>query len=214
MLDVVLGGEPSRPLNLLCLGAHSDDIEIGAGGTILRLLAERPGSSVHWVVLSATDEREREARASAAAFLNDTEGSTVAVEDFQESYFPYLATIKDYFNELRVKVDPDLVLCPHRHDEHQDHRTVAELVWNTWRDQLIFEYEIPKYEGDLGRPNLFVPLSSEVAERKIAMLHDHFGSQQGKYWFRRETFSGIMAVRGVEAGVEWAEAFHVRKLVM
>jgi LmbE family N-acetylglucosaminyl deacetylase len=214
MLEVALGGDPTRPLFLLCLGAHSDDIELGSGGTILRLLAERPGSRVHWVVLSATEERRREATASAAAFLDDAEESTVAVEDFQESYFPYLTPLKDYFRALRATVDPDLVLCPHRHDDHQDHRTVAELVWQSFRDHLIAEYEIPKYEGDLGRPNLFVPLSPEIAERKIALLQEHFGSQYGKYWFRPETFSGIMAVRGVEAGVCWAEAFHVRKLVM
>jgi LmbE family N-acetylglucosaminyl deacetylase len=214
MFDVVLG-DRTRPLDVLCLGAHSDDIEIGSGGTILRLLAERPGSTVHWVVLSATAQRAEEARASAAAFLADAAAaSTVAVEDFRESYFPYLATLKDYFNQLRTSVDPDVVICPHRHDEHQDHRTVAELVWNTWRDHLVLEYEIPKYEGDLGRPNLFVRLSREIVERKLALLRDHFGSQSGKFWFRPETFSGIMAVRGVEAGTAMAEAFHVRKLVM
>jgi LmbE family N-acetylglucosaminyl deacetylase len=212
MLGVVLGAEP-RPLRLLCVGAHSDDIEIGCGGTILRLLAERPGSAVHWVVLSATEHREHEARASAVAFLQEAADSTVEVEAFRESYFPYLAPIKDYFAELRTRVDPDVVFCPHRHDDHQDHRTVAELVWQTFRDHLIAEYEIPKYEGDLGRPNLFVRLPPEIVERKVALLQEHFPSQHGKYWFRRETFSGIMAVRGVEAGVEWAEAFHVRKLV-
>jgi LmbE family N-acetylglucosaminyl deacetylase len=214
MLEAVLGGDRTRPLDLLCLGAHSDDIEIGAGGTILGLLAERPGSTVHWVVLSAIEQREREARASAAAFLQHAAASTVEVENFRESYFPYLAPIKDFFNELRARVDPDVVLCPHRHDEHQDHRTVAELAWQTYRDHLIAEYEIPKYEGDLGRPNLFVRLPREIVERKVALLQEHFGSQHGRYWFRSETFSGIMAVRGVEAGVEWAEAFHVRKLVM
>ncbi len=214
MLDVVLGGDRARPLELLCVGAHSDDIEIGSGGTILRLLAERPGSRVRWVVLSATEERRREASASAAAFLGDAEESTVTVEDFQESYFPYLATLKDYLKELRRAVDPDLVLCPHRHDDHQDHRTVAELVWQTFRDHVIAEYEIPKYEGDLGRPNSFVRLSPETVGRKLALLQEHFPSQHGKYWFRPELFSGIMAIRGVEAGVAWAEGFHVRKFVM
>jgi LmbE family N-acetylglucosaminyl deacetylase len=214
MLDVVLGGDRARPLELLCLGAHADDIEIGSGGTILRLLAERPGSRVRWVVLSATEERRREASASAAAFLGDAEESGVIVEDFQESYFPYLATLKDYLKELRGAVDPDLVLCPHRHDDHQDHRTVAELVWQTFRDHVIAEYEIPKYEGDLGRPNSFVRLSPETVGRKLALLQEHFPSQHGKYWFRPELFSGIMAIRGVEAGVAWAEGFHVRKFVM
>jgi len=214
MLVAVLGGDSTRPLDLLCLGAHSDDIEIGAGGTILRLLAERPGSRVHWVVLSATEQRRGEAEKSASAFLDGAAETTVIVEDFRESYFPYLAPLKDYFNELRSTVDPQLVLCPHRLDEHQDHRTVAELVWNTWRNHLVLEYEIPKYEGDLGRPNVFVPLPSEVAARKVALLEQNFPSQHGKYWFRPDTFSGIMAVRGVEAGVAWAEGFHVRKLVI
>jgi LmbE family N-acetylglucosaminyl deacetylase len=214
MLDVVLGGDRARPLEVLCLGAHSDDIEIGSGGTILRLLAERPGSRVRWVVLSATDERRREAMASATAFLRDAEESSVAVEDFQESYFPYQPALKDYLRELRGTVDPDLVLCPHRHDDHQDHRTVAELVWQTFRDHLIAEYEIPKYEGDLGRPNVFARLSSETVEQKLALLEEHFPSQHGKFWFRPGLFSGIMAVRGVEAGAAWAEGFHVRKFVM
>jgi LmbE family N-acetylglucosaminyl deacetylase len=214
MLDVVLGGDRARPLRLLCLGAHSDDIEIGSGGTILRLLGERPGTQVRWVVLSATDERRREAESSAAAFLGDAGGSAVVVEDFQESFFPYLPALKDYLKELRSTVEPDLVLCPHRHDDHQDHRTVAELVWQTFRAHLIVEYEIPKYEGDLGRPNVFVRLPPEIMERKMALLQEHFVSQHGKYWFRPEVFSGIMAVRGIEAGVQWAEAFHVRKLVM
>jgi LmbE family N-acetylglucosaminyl deacetylase len=214
MLEVVLGDEPTRPLEVLCVGAHSDDIEIGSGGTVLRLLSERPGTRVRWVVLSATDEREREARASAEAFLQEAAEVTVTVERFRESYFPYLgAAIKDFFNELRTGVEPDLVFCPHRHDEHQDHRVVAELVWNTFRNHLIAEYEIPKYEGDLGQPNLFVRLPRAIADRKLALLHEHFPSQLGKYWFRGETFSGIMALRGVEAGSELAEAFHVRKLV-
>jgi LmbE family N-acetylglucosaminyl deacetylase len=214
MLDVVFGDDRARPLELLCLGAHSDDIEIGSGGTILRLLAERPGSRVRWVVLSGTEERRREASESAAAFLGDAAESTVAIEDFQESYFPYLVSLKDYFKELGKTADPDLVLCPHRHDDHQDHRTVAELVWQTFRRHLIAEYEIPKYEGDLGRPNLFVRLSHEVVERKLALLQEHFASQHGKFWFRPAVFSGIMAVRGVEAGADWAEGFHVRKFVM
>jgi LmbE family N-acetylglucosaminyl deacetylase len=215
MLGITLGDQRTGPLDVLCIGAHSDDIEIGSGGTILRLLAERPGSRVHWVVLSADDERDREARASAAAFLADAAESVIAVERFRESYFPYLGeSIKDYFRELAKAVDPDLVLCPHRHDEHQDHRMVAELTWNTFRSHVIAEYEIPKYEGDLGRPNFFVSLPQSVAERKIALLEEHFGSQSAKFWFRPETFSGMMAVRGVEAGTAMAEAFHVRKLVM
>ncbi len=215
MLDVALGGDPARPLDILCIGAHSDDIEIGCGGTMLRLLADRPGSHVRWVVLSATPEREIEARQSAADFLAAAGSADIEIAQFQESYFPYAgAEVKDFFNDLRRRADPDLVLCHHRHDEHQDHRTVAQLAWNTWRNHLILEYEIPKYEGDLGLPNLFVALPPAVAERKVELVVKHFGTQHGKYWFRPETFAGLMAVRGVEAGVAAAEAFHVRKLVL
>ena len=215
MLELGLGGGGSGPLDVLCLGAHSDDIEIGCGGTLLRLLADHPGSHVRWVVLSATPEREAEARASAGDFLVDAGSSDVEVASFRESFFPYAGgAIKDHFNELRRRSDPDLVLCHHRHDEHQDHRLVAELAWNTWRNHLIAEYEIPKYEGDLGRPNLFVTLPPHVAARKVELLMKHFGSQHGKYWFRPEAFAGLMAVRGVEAGASDAEAFHVRKMVL
>jgi LmbE family N-acetylglucosaminyl deacetylase len=212
VIDVALGG---GPLDVLCIGAHSDDIEIGCGGTLLRLLAERPGSHVRWVVLSATAERQDEARASAADFLVDAGSADVEVATFRESYFPYAwSEVKDYFNDLRRRADPDIVLCHHRRDEHQDHRTIAELAWNTWRNHLIAEYEIPKYEGDLGQPNLFVALSPDVAARKVELIMKHFGTQHDKRWFRPETFAGLMAVRGVEAGSTAAEAFHVRKLVL
>ena len=212
MIDLALGG---GPLDVLCIGAHSDDIEIGCGGTLLRLLGEHPGSHVRWVVLSATPEREGEARASAADFLVDAGSADIEVSAFRESYFPVTwAEIKDHFNDLRRRADPDIVLCHHRRDEHQDHRTVAELAWNTWRNHLIAEYEIPKYEGDLGQPNVFVALAPDVAARKVELIMKHFGTQHDKYWFRPETFAGLMAVRGVEAGAAAAEAFHVRKLVL
>lgn len=215
MLEIALGDTADRPLDIVCIGAHSDDIEIGCGGTILRLLAERPGSNVLWVVLSATGARAAEARASAGDFLADAGTYDVEITAFRESYFPYAgAEIKDHFNELRRRCEPDLVLCHYRHDEHQDHRTVAELAWNTFRNHLIAEYEIPKYEGDLGRPNLFVALSPEVASRKVDLLVKHFETQQDKHWFRRETFAGLMAVRGVESATVAAEAFHVRKIVV
>jgi LmbE family N-acetylglucosaminyl deacetylase len=212
VIDLALGG---GPLDVLCIGAHSDDIEIGCGGTLLRLLAERPGSHVRWVVLSATAEREGEARASAADFLVDAGSRDVEVATFRESYFPHAwSEVKDFFNDLRKRADPDIVLCHHRHDEHQDHHTVAQLAWNTWRNHLILEYEIPKYEGDLGHPNVLVALPPDVAARKVELIMKHFGTQHDKYWFRPETFAGLMAVRGVEAGSTAAEAFHVRKLVL
>ncbi len=215
MLQLGLGTESGRPLDLLFVGAHSDDIEIGCGGTVLRLLAEHPGSRATWVVLSATADREAEARSSASAFLSSAASSTVEVASFRESYFPYIGdAVKDYFNELRKRVEPDVVFCHTRADEHQDHRTVAELVWNTFRDHLVCEYEIPKYEGDLGQPNLYVELSPEVAQRKVELLMHHFGTQRSKRWFRTETFAAMMALRGIEAGATAAEAFHARKLVI
>ncbi len=205
------------PLKLLCLGAHSDDIEIGCGGTVLRLLSEHPGSSVHWAVFSANEEREVEARASAAAFLSQAGHSTVVVKQFRESFFPAQWTaIKDTFEELRRACDPDLVLCHHPTDLHQDHRVIAELAWNTFRNHLIWSYEIPKYDGDLGTPNLFVPISRALADRKVALLLQHFPSQSARGWFRADTFHGLMSVRAVEcnAADARAEAFYARKVVV
>lgn len=210
-------GRTGAPLRLLCLGAHCDDIEIGAGGTILRLLAEHPGSQVDWVVLSSNPEREKEARAAAADFLAGAGSARVRVEAFRESFFPYQgAAIKDFFEEVKATVSPDLVLTHHRRDEHQDHRLVAELTWNTFRNHLIAEYEIPKYEGDLGHPNLFVPLSSLLAARKVELIVRHFPSQAGRSWFRPETFQAVMSLRGVESNAPdgLAEAFHCRKIVV
>jgi LmbE family N-acetylglucosaminyl deacetylase len=215
MLPLSLGGA-SEPLTILCIGAHSDDIEIGAGATLLRLLGERPGSIVHWVVCSATGERGEEARRSAAAFSADAAELHVTTHGFRESHFPAeWADIKAEFESLK-QIEPDVVLTHRAGDEHQDHAVLAGLVWNTFRDHVVAEFEIPKYEGDLGRPNLFVPISTELAERKVALLLEHFGSQRSRRWFRAETFRGLMAVRGVECNAPdgWAEAFHCRKLVL
>ncbi len=217
MLAAALGADLQRPLRLLCLGAHSDDIEIGCGGTLLRLLQERPGTLVDWVVFSADDRREEEARASAADFLRDAGDSEVIVQRFRESYFPYIGDqIKDAFEGLKGRPTPDVVFTHRREDEHQDHRTIADFTWNTFRNHLVLEYEIPKYEGDLGHPNLFVPLDETIAERKVELLMHHFGTQRSKAWFRPETFRAVMALRAVECNVPagWAEAFHVRKLVI
>jgi LmbE family N-acetylglucosaminyl deacetylase len=220
MIHLALGGSGSMgaaPMRILCLGAHGDDIEIGCGGTLLRLLSERPGSSVHWVVLSATPEREAEVRASAAEFLVQAGQATVIVKTFRESYFPAAwSGIKDFFEELRRQVEPDLIFCHRRHDDHQDHKLVAELTWNTFRNHLVLEHEIPKYEGDLGSPNIYVPLPRAVAERKVELLVRHFPSQAARSWFRPDTFHGLMAIRGVEcnAAEGRAEAFHARKLVI
>lgn len=216
MLPFAPGGSASAPLRILCLGAHSDDIEIGCGGSLLRLLEERPGSRVDWVVFAANGPREAEARASAAAFLAQTPDSHVTLKSFRESYFPYVATeIKDFFETLKG-VSPDLVFSHRRDDVHQDHRTIAELTWNTFRNHQILEYEIAKYEGDLGSPNVFVPLTRAHADRKVTLLLEHFKSQASRAWFRADTFHGLMSVRAVEcnAAEGRAEAFHARKLVL
>jgi LmbE family N-acetylglucosaminyl deacetylase len=210
-------GDRATPLRILCLGAHSDDIEIGCGGTMLRLLAERPTSEVHWVVFSAAGPREVEARSSAESFLAGASAKTIVTKAFHESYFPAnWADIKDFFEETRRAFEPNLVLTHHPKDLHQDHRVVAELTWNTFRNHLVLEYEIPKYEGDLGNPNLFVPLSRAHADRKVELLLRHFPSQASRAWFRPDTFHGLMSVRGVECHAPEirAEAFHARKLVL
>ena len=218
ILPLTPGSTGSRlPLKILCLGAHSDDLEIGCGGTILRLLDEHPGSSVHWVVFSASPEREREARASAAAFTAAASACTVVTRAFRESFFPaQWVEIKEFFEEVRRAFEPDLVLCHHREDLHQDHKTIAELTWNTFRNHLVLAYEIPKFEGDLGKPNVYVPLSREVADRKVSLILEHFASQAGRTWFRPDTFNGLMSIRAIECNAPSAraEAFHGRKLVL
>ncbi len=203
---------------ILCLGAHADDIEIGAGGTLLRLLAENPGTHVEWIVFSASPERAAEARRSAELFLRDAGSSRVVIKDFRDSYFPYQGEqIKSYFEELRGEIaTPDLIFTHRGDDAHQDHRLLSELTWCAFRNHLIWEYEIPKYEGDLGRPNIFVPLSREVTDRKLDHLYEAFTSQHGKPWFTRDTFAALLRIRGVEchAAELNAEAFYCRKAVI
>ena len=217
MLPITLGSEAHAPLTILCLGAHCDDIEIGCGGTILRLLAEHPGSSVHWVVLAGNPRRAGEARSAANAFLEGAGDRTVEVKAFRESYFPYVgAEIKDYFETLSKAIDPQLIFTHYHLDRHQDHRVVCELTWNTFRNHLVAEYEIPKYEGDLDRPNTYVALTRAHADRKVDLLMEHFPSQASRQWFKAETFHSLMIVRGNEAVAPEgrAEAFHLRKLVV
>jgi LmbE family N-acetylglucosaminyl deacetylase len=207
--------EPLR--EILCLGAHSDDIEIGCGGTVLRLVAENPEVRVHWVVLSAEGNRADEARASAQSFLHGAGEASTVIETFPERFFPYEgASIKRWFDGLGKRVTPQLVFTHRQDDVHQDHRTVAELTWNTFRDHLILEYEIPKWEGDLGRPNVFVPIEAELAQRKIDLIMAGFRSQRDKYWFTPETFHAVLRLRGVEARAPsgLAEAFHGHKVLL
>jgi LmbE family N-acetylglucosaminyl deacetylase len=199
---------------ILVLGSHSDDIEIGCGATLLALTRAQPDVEVIWVVLGAQGVRADEARASGAAFLDAAARSDVIVHGFRDGFFPYVgAEIKDVFEELKARTDPDIIFTHTRHDLHQDHRLVCELTWNTWRDHLVLEYEIPKYDGDLGTPNLFIPVSAELAREKVRLLHDLFVSQTVKHWFDEELFLGLMRIRGMEGRSPsgYAEAFTCRK---
>ena len=213
-------GLPDRgdgTLRVLALGCHSDDIEIGAGATLLHLLnLYGEGLDVRWVVFGARGERGDEARASAADLLGATRVS-VDIHGFRDAYFPYFgAEVKDVFESLKDEPPPDLILTHHRADLHQDHRLLCELTWNTFRDHLVLEYEIPKYDGDLGHPNLFVPVSEEHCRRKVEVLLRHFGSQRSKHWFTEDLFLGLMRLRGAEchSPTGYAEAFHGRKLLL
>jgi LmbE family N-acetylglucosaminyl deacetylase len=216
MLPVQLGGPVAPIRSVLAVGAHCDDIEIGCGGTLLRLIEEHHPLSVHWLVLSGTPPRADEAAASAAAFLSGID-SQVVVRDFRDGFFPWSGyEIKEVFEELKDAVTPDVVFTHRREDAHQDHRLVAELTWNTFRNHLIVEYEIPKYEGDLGAPNLFVPLSAPTCSRKIELILKHFPSQRSRQWFDSETFWSVLRLRGLESNspTKYAEGFSCRKLVL
>lgn len=202
---------------VLCLGAHADDIEIGCGGTLCKLIEQHPGLSVHWVVFSASEQRANEARQSADRFLQDAGEHTIRVHDFRDSYFPHQAeAIKDTFHAIASEVSPDLIFSHRPNDAHQDHRVVSELTWCAFRNHVILEYEVPKYEGDLGQPNLLVQLSADHTQRKIEHLMSAFPSQESKPWYDEETFRALMRLRGLEchAPSRFAEGFHTRKLVM
>jgi LmbE family N-acetylglucosaminyl deacetylase len=210
--------KPAGPLRqILCLGSHCDDIEIGCGGTILHLLEEQPRTAVHWVVFASTPDRAREARTSAIAFLEKAQCKNVAIEAFRDGFLPYSwKEVKEYFEELKLKISPDIIFTHYRDDLHQDHRLVSELTWNTWRDHLILEYEIPKYDGDFGSPNFFVELDGALCRRKSQYLLEHFPSQRNKHWFSEETFQALLRLRGMEccSASTYAEAFYCRKLVL
>lgn len=208
--------DAAQPITrVLVLGSHADDIEIGCGATLLALTRSRPDVEVMWVVLGADGDRAEEAKASAARFLETAGGTTVQVHGFRDGFFPYAGgDVKDVFESLKGSIDPHLVLTHTRFDLHQDHRLVCELTWNTFRDHLILEYEVPKYDGDLGTPNLFVPVSRDLAEEKARLVVEAFPSQAGKHWFQAEVFLGLMRLRGMEAHAAsgYAEAFTCRKL--
>lgn len=217
MLPLFPGRRPGSPLTLLCLGAHADDIEIGCGGALLTLLDRTPEARVHWVVLSATTQRAEEAQRSARAYLSGSQPHQVIIHDLPDGLFPaQFARLKGIFEALKASCSPDIVFTHRRSDSHQDHRSVAEITHQTFRDHFILEYEIPKYDPDLGNPNLFVPLSQEHADFKIAALMQHFASQHERAWFEPRTFQGLMRLRGLQAGSPsgLAEAFYGAKLTL
>jgi LmbE family N-acetylglucosaminyl deacetylase len=208
---------PGERLSVLCLGAHSDDIEIGAGGTILGWIAAGVQLDIYWGVLSARGVRAAEAQASAAAFTTGAANVRIGLGPFRDGYFPYDgAEVKTWIEGLKAETSPDVILTHRRDDAHQDHREVCKLTWNAFRDHLILEYEIPKWDGDLGRPNLYVPLSKKALDRKIELLFEHFGTQRSKDWFDAETFRGLARLRGAEcrAPEGYAEAYSASKAVL
>jgi LmbE family N-acetylglucosaminyl deacetylase len=215
VLELALDRDPQAPLRILCLGAHSDDLEIGCGGTILRLTRLYPRASFAWIVFSADDDRRQEAAAGASHFLAPAAEKQVVVQRFRESFFPAAAAeIKEYFETIKAGPKPDLVFTHYRHDLHQDHRIISDLAWNTFRGSLILEYEIPKWDGDLGAPNCYVRLPEDIVDLKIRGLMETFASQRARPWFTEDTFRGLMRLRGVESNTRFAEAFYARKLVL
>jgi LmbE family N-acetylglucosaminyl deacetylase len=217
MLSLPLHKQREARLQILCLGAHCDDIEIGCGGTILKLLDQYTKASVHWVVFSSDEERCKEARESATMFLRQAESRNIVIKTFTTSFFPYQGLdIKTHFERLKQEVSPDIIFTHYRNDLHQDHRTISELTWNTFRDHWILEYEIPKYDGDFGSPNLFVHLDDSIVRKKIAFIMESFRSQRGKHWFDQETFTAVLRLRGMESCSpgKYAEGFYCRKMVL
>jgi LmbE family N-acetylglucosaminyl deacetylase len=214
MRHLTLPPDSASPLKILCLGAHADDIEIGCGGTLLRLVGQYPNCVLHWVVFSADDIRSREAQQSAALFAGSATIRGPQIKSFKDGFMPYFGgEVKSAFEELK-EVSPDLVFTHTRHDAHQDHRLLAELTWNTFRDHMILEYEVPKYDGDMGQPSIFVPLDAATCKKKVDSIMDAFRSQHDKRWFQPEAFYSLMRLRGMECNSPsgYAEAFYGRKL--
>lgn len=214
MLKLLIDHPPVVPLKILCLGAHSDDIEIGCGATILRLTESIP-SIICWVVFSAGPIREAEAKECSSLFLKACGSSRVLIKGFRNGFFPYTAMeIKEYFEQLKTEFNPDVIFTHYRDDLHQDHRLISELTWNTFRNHWILEYEIPKYDGDFGTPNLFLPVNDEICKRKAEYILKCHVSQKDRHWFTADTFSSMLRLRGVESGHRYAESFYCRKLLL
>ena len=217
MINLRLDRTPGRPLHVLCLGAHSGDIEIGCGGTILRLIEQHKDCRIHWVVFSARGVRKAEAEHAAELFAGSVRLENLILKEFPDGFLPYVgADVKSIFEELKHQVSPDLIFTHQSHDAHQDHRLLSELTRNTFRDHFILEYEIPKYDGDLGQPSFFVPLERSFVESKVQYLMEAFASQRSKHWFDASTFQALMRLRGMECAApsSYAEAFYCRKAIL
>jgi LmbE family N-acetylglucosaminyl deacetylase len=217
MLKLTLPRLSDSPCKILCLGSHCDDIEIGCGGTLLKLSQQLPRVEIYWQVFSSDPVRAREARESADCFLEHANAKTIVIRDFRNSFFPFVgAAIKQDFEDLKEGFSPDLIFTHYRNDLHQDHQVISQLTWNTFRNHLILEYEVPKYDGDLGSPNVFTHLDQSICQRKIAYLLTHFKSQLDKHWFDEEAFWAMLRLRGIEANApsKYAEAFYCRKAVL
>lgn len=216
MMKLNLHGGNDAALKVLCLGSHSDDIEIGCGGTILQLIRQYPNATFHWIVFSATGVRKAEAQRGACLFVGPERLDQAVFKEFPDTCMPFVgADIKSFFEELK-QISPDLIFTHNRADAHQDHRFISELTWNAFRDHFILEYEIPKYDGDLGRPSVFVPLADDLHRQKVRYLMECFTSQRSKRWFDESTFFALMRLRGMECNATsgYAEAFYCRKLVL
>ncbi len=205
----------NNSLKILCLGAHCDDIEIGAGGTLLKLIEEYEVVHVSWIILTSNEIRKTEAISSAEKFLSEVPNKNIRVNSFRDGFLPYQAIqIKEYFEEIKNEMLPDIIFTHHRDDRHQDHRLVSDLTWNTWRKNLILEYEIPKYDGDLGIPNLYISLKEKHLTKKNNIILESFKSQHEKHWFDEATFRALPRLRGMESANLFAEAFYARKIIV
>jgi LmbE family N-acetylglucosaminyl deacetylase len=215
MIGLNLDHDRSGPLKILCLGAHCDDIEIGCGGTLLKLLSAHPEAEVLWVVFCSTEERAQEARRCAEEFLKGSSRKRIQVFGYRDGFLPYDgAGVKEHFEALKKEFDPHIIFTHYLQDRHQDHRLISDLTWNTWRNHLILEYEIPKYDGDLGSPNVFVDLGETLCAAKVESIMRCYKSQRSKHWFEKELFLGLARVRGLESASKSAEAFYCRKVLL
>jgi len=207
--------DSKTPLKILCLGAHCDDIEIGAGGTLLKLFNEYEIEQVIWIIFASNEVRKAEAIKSAEMFLSGVSNKKIIVNTFRDGYFPFQGTeIKEYFEEIKNEISPDIIFTHYRNDRHQDHRMISDLTWNTWRNHFILEYEIPKYDGDLGIPNFYVELNKDYISNRNKIVIESFVSQLSKHWFDEATFNALSRIRGLESATLFAEAFYVRKLIL